>query len=245
MQTTADLINLASNPKTLQRKCYQSPSEKPQMVDSKIQALSEELMVTAIPMFAAYTNDFSQKWSENLEDFASELAERLLRNQVGRKGLHIGMERFKKQCTGRNKWMINPEEFAQLCKPKPEDLGIAPLKACIDEIQQARAKARQKQEHTYSHRVVELMDSRIGYNIYATTAAEFEKLAATEYDYWTKRALNRDLPEKTLAALEDKREPDLPEHLKNAKPIAKNTPFGKRLAALGQGLADRKRKVAQ
>lgn len=208
-------------------------------------ALSNELMVTAIPMFAAYTNDFSQKWGENLDDFANELAERLIRNQVGRKGLHRGMERFKKQCTGKNKWMINPEEFAQLCKPKPEDAGIAPLQACIDEIQQARAKARHQEKHAYSHRVVELMDSRIGYNLYQLTPAEFQKLAATEYEYWCKRALNRDLPEKTLTALEHKREPELPEHLKNAKPIAQNTPFGKRLAALGQGLAERKRKVAQ
>lgn len=194
--------------------------------------------VELFPILSLYCPDFNGKSAspEMLEDIACEYASRLAKHGIGLNGMRYGIEHLKERST-ENKWTPNPEEFALMCKPTAKDLGIPDLESTITEITRLRADRFPKVPHTYSHPLVKIMDSRIGYNLYLMSEDRFHTMAAREYKFWLEKALNGELPPEraqitgTVAEpKKDTKEP-MPEHLKGIN-LDANTDFGRRIAAM-------------
>lgn len=185
---------------------------------------------TVIPVFTLYTPDFSSKFGNHIDVVAREYASRLVRHNITMKQALRGLERFKLKAKGKDKWSINPEEFVDLCRTQPEDLGIPPLEQAIREIVEARSPSRYGaiEPYEFSHRVVELMNKRIGYDVQLLSANEFKRKAAGEYEYWVKIAMKGKLPE-PRAAITHQHEEEKPEHLKGPAKLDLSFDFARRL----------------
>ncbi|QPG06536.1 hypothetical protein IT774_05020 [Salinimonas marina] len=191
-------------------------------------------------MFVAYTNDFAGKYSDHFETMAAEYATRLVVHRVNREAMARGIERFKKQCHGANKWTPNPEEFARMCILQPEDLGIPSFDNAVIEIERARIASRQGKQVEYTHRIVRLMDARIGANLYtAPSRKDFLAMAKPEYTHWVSVAMAGQLPPERLA-IGHTIENELPAHLKNVKALDDDTPLSRRLKSLREAAQDRR-----
>lgn len=184
---------------------------------------------TVIPFFTLYTPDFSSKFGNHIDVVAREYASRLVRHNITMKQALRGLERFKLKAKGKDKWSINPEEFVDLCRTQPEDLGIPPLEQAIREIVEARSPSRYGalKPYEFSHRVVELINKRVGYDIHLLTADEFKKKAKGEYDHWVKMAMDNKLPEPRTAIAHKQEE--VPEHLKGPTKLDLSFGFARRL----------------
>lgn len=169
------------------------------MMTSKV---ADRLMAELVPVLSVYCADFNSRYGKDeqvLQDTINEYASRLIRHGIGAKGLRWGIEHLKQRAT-TNKWTPNPEEFAALCKPTGADIGVRPLDDVVTEIIAKRRERRAtglKQE--FSHRVVEIIDQRVGFNIYASTEQRFRELVKREYDHWVEQAIAGKLPEPRAA----------------------------------------------
>ncbi|QSX32484.1 hypothetical protein JYB87_11980 [Shewanella avicenniae] len=205
------------------------------MMNSKV---VNRLMAELVPVLSVYCADFNSKFGKDeqvLKDTINEYASRLIRHGIGSKGLRWGIEHLKQRAT-TNKWTPNPEEFAQLCKPTAADLGVRPVDEVITEVIAKRRERRvtgRKQE--YSHRIVELIDQRVGYNIYVSSEERFRELVQREYDHWVEQAIAGTLPEPRIA-LEDNttRADEMNATLQRIKgfKLNENTELGARIAAI-------------
>ncbi|MGL4939394.1 replication protein P [Shewanella sp.] len=187
-----------------------------------------------MPVLNLYCVDFAKRHGAELDSIAIEYAERLVANGIGQQGLQRGIERLKRQA-GIKPWTPNPEEFALMCKPTAEEYGIPSINEVYDEIVKARGRNGHT-SHAFSHQIVSLINHRVGFDMYQSTAAEFRKKIETEYAYWLKVAFCSGLPQ-PKAALEHKVAPELPEYLKNAP---KTLP-----GALGERIANMRAKQAE
>lgn len=188
------------------------------------------VMDTVIPTLAMYTADFSKKYEGHTDVAAREFAERLVLNNITKRMGQMGCERIKIKAGKQTVWCPNPEEFAKMCLPQPEDLGIPTLDEAIREIVEARSPSRYgaTKPYEFSHRVVELVNKRVGYDVHLLTTDEFKKKAKGEYDHWVKMAMENKLPE-PRTAIAHKQEPDLPEHLKGPAKVDLSWDIGRRM----------------
>lgn len=209
----ANLESIRTQPQKFSASQEHTPSRE---LQARIGKATSFVITEVIPTFTVYTPDFAAKFGDNIDAVAREYAARLVKHGITRKDVMRGLERLKLRAKGKDKWSVNPEEFVDLCKPQPQDFGIPDLEDAIREIVEARSPARAGQgPYDFSHRVVEMMNQRIGYEVRTLTADEFKKKAKGEYDYWVKRAMKGDIPE-PRKAIAYHQEPELPEYLKNA-----------------------------
>jgi hypothetical protein len=213
------------------------PLNKQQLAE-RVAALSNKLMLEAVPVFTTYTNDFVKKWGDELETFTAELAERLIRNRITPEGFRQGLERFKMRCVGDNRWMINPQEFAELCKPTGEDLGFPKFDDCIDELMVAQRHFRVGKEYVFSHRVIELMYGTLGFTLRTEPHEVFVDMAKKEYRYWTEKAQRDGLPQ-PRALIESKVKPKPPVACENALESHTDKKFVSRLNSLREAIKQR------
>ncbi len=201
-------------------------------------------MSEVIPVFTLYTPDFAKKYTGKLEPVAHEYAKRIVKHGLTRKDIQRGLEKLKTR-SAQNRWSVNPEEFAALCKPTASDLGIPDQDQALAEVIAARSPSRSGsgKKFEFSHRVVELINQRIGFEVRQRTHDNFKALFAKEYAHWLERAINGDLPEPRIA-IEQKREPELPEYLKHAPKLDKSNPLHAKLLNIRQAIQQRQTQTA-
>jgi hypothetical protein len=160
------------------------------------------LKATLKPVFEIHFPDFVNKFEANgmMDEALNEYAEQLVGERITTEMLKRGIKRLKK-CQFRPK----PYDFAMLCKPTAEDLGLPGVRDCFDEIVARWGKFRHEaKKPPFSHRLVEIISERVGYQSYLLKSDEFFELVSGEYSYWFDRAMRGDLPA-PAKALEFKR----------------------------------------
>lgn len=150
------------------------------------------------PVLTQYCVDFVSRFSEQYDNVLMEYAERLVKHDVTPKELQRGIERLKTR-SGKNKFSPNPEEFALMCKPSAEELGIPDLDHCMHEIREARGRWR-FDKYPFAHDLVRLMNDNVGYELYHCSAQQFRKLCEREYERLLVLARKDSLP-KNIKAL--------------------------------------------
>lgn len=172
--------------------------------------LQKLLHATILPKFAVYWPEFGNKYEdadhpEKMEFVLQEYAQQLVAHRITSDMLKSGMKKALKL-----KYRPNPYEFAQLCIPTPQELGIPTEQQVFDDIVLRRGRYK-GQEFEFSHRLIEIIDERIGYRMYRMDEKKFRQLLTGEYGYWLDRAIRDDLPEFKAAlvyrAPEDTRAP--------------------------------------
>lgn len=127
-----------------------------------------------------------------------EYAEQLVEHSVTSNQLQAGFRKAKKE-----KWLPTPTEFALLCKPTLEELGLPDIKNAFDQIVERHGRYRHD-EYVFSHYILEVIDARIGYQGKRLKQEEFKKLFEGEYHYWLGRFINNDLPPTKREGIEHK-----------------------------------------
>jgi hypothetical protein len=153
-------------------------------------------------VFEIHFPDFVNKFEANgmMDAVLAEYAEQLIDERITGDMLKRGVKRLKK-CQFRPK----PYDFAMLCKPTAADLGILGVRETFDEIVARWGKYRHaSNKPPFSHRLVEVINERVGYRNYLMTSPDFFELVSSEYLYWFDRAMRGDLPA-PAKALEFKR----------------------------------------
>ena len=154
--------------------------------------LLNSLKATLKPVFEIHFAEFVNKFEATgmMDRVLAEYAEQLIDERITGEMLKRGIKRLKK-CQFRPK----PYDFAMLCKPTAEDLGVPGVRACFDEIVARWGKYRHEtKKPPFSHRLVEIISERIGYQSYLLKSDEFFDLVSAEYSYWFDRAMRGDLP---------------------------------------------------
>ena len=154
------------------------------------------------PVFEIHFPDFVNKFEANgmMDDALNQYAEQLIDERITSEMLKRGIKRLKK-CQYRPK----PYDFAMLCKPTAADLGIPGVRECFDEIVARWGKYRhESKKPPFSHRLVDIVSERVGYQCYLLKRDEFYELVSAEYALWLDRAMRGDLPA-PAKALEFKR----------------------------------------
>ncbi|MEH6711619.1 MAG: replication protein P [Paraglaciecola polaris] len=154
------------------------------------------------PVFEIHFTEFVNKFEQSgmMDTVLAEYAEQLVDERITGSMLDIGIKRLKK-CKFRPK----PYDFAQLCKPTLEDMGIPDAKTTHDEIVARWGKYRHStNKPPFSHRIVEIVSERVGYRAYLLKDYEFLALVGEEHAYWLDRAIRGELPQ-AAKALEYKR----------------------------------------
>lgn len=198
-----------------------------------------EVSANLIPVFVVYFADFAHRFGSEVEGVARQYAERLIVHSVGHKGMMRGIEKLK-QHAGKKQWFPNPEEFALLCKPTAEEAGIPSLQDVKDQIVEARGRYR-FESYAFTHQIAEIINTRIGFDFYQLSAADFSRKLEKEYNHWLQRALKNDLPA-PRAAIAYQAEPDLPPYLKNGA-VTVSGALGKKIENLRQLARERAQKV--
>lgn len=85
-----------------------------------------------------------------------------------------------------------------LCKPSVDDLGLPSLDETIREITERYGRFRHS-EFEYSHRVIELISSRVGFHVTQESADKFKQRIRPEYNSFIEQAKIGKLPEKRPA----------------------------------------------
>lgn len=164
-------------------------------------------IANAMPVFTIYFADFAHKYGNQDDDtisaIAREYAQQLVKNGVNGEMLMKGLERLKAKSTDL-KWTPNPQRFAELCLPQPEDLDVPDLQNAKREVIEARGPNRLK-GHEYSCDLVKVLDSRVGYEMYEMPPKLWDKLVEREYKSLFSLAMKGLLPEPMLAIGHDKK----------------------------------------
>jgi len=160
---------------------------------TKRDRILEFCMSNLLPVMMEYWREFTNKYpDESLQRFVmGEYAKQItLKGVTNTAQIKAGMLKATQQ-----KYRPNPTEFAKLCLPTPEELGLKDTPSALAELITRRSKYR-GQDFTYSHRVLEVVDERIGYRMYekGMKESDFAALFAGEYEYWVNRFMNGDLP---------------------------------------------------
>lgn len=146
------------------------------------------------PMFSMYCVDYAARFGEHSDDVMREYARQLIVNRVGRVGLNRGVERLRVRAA-HNRFTPNPAEFAVMCKPTPEDLGIPDLATAMHEVRESRSTWRHsKTPFPFSHDVCRFIDQRIGYDLYLVSDNEWRQRAKAEYERLVALAVAGNLP---------------------------------------------------
>lgn len=159
------------------------------------------------PMFSLYCVDYAARFGEHSDDVMREYAKLLIHHKIGRIGLQRGINRLRLRAS-ENKFTPNPAEFAELCKPTIQELGIPDLEMATHEVREARTTWRHsKTPYPFSHDVCRFIDQRVGYDLYQTSEREWRQRVSREYHYLVKQAVAGQLPS-FRNALPHKSEPE-------------------------------------
>lgn len=149
---------------------------------------------TVKPRFGLYWPEFINKYDdpekpEKMRFALQEYAQQLIAHRITKTMLEAGMRKAQTL-----KFRPNPYEFAQLCLPTPKELGLPTEVEVFEEVVKRRGPFKGR-EFVFSHRLVEIIDERVGYRMYREREDAFRELVAGEYAYWLDRAMRDDLPE--------------------------------------------------
>lgn len=159
------------------------------------------------PMFSLYCVDYAARFGEHSDDVMREYARLLIHHKIGRKGLQRGINRLRLRAS-ENKFTPNPAEFAEMCRPTIEELGIPDLETATYEVREARTAWRHnKAPYPFSHDVCRFINLRVGYDIHQTSDSEWRQRVSREYHYLVKQAIAGQLP-RFHNALPHKPEPE-------------------------------------
>lgn len=200
-QTPKSIHELAATSvqKIQRRDCSGSPERQQQNLheldittreNNLMMILNSELK----PMFSIYCVDYAARFGEHSDDVMREYARLLIHYRIGRKGLQRGINRLRLRAA-ESKFTPNPAEFAELCKPTIEELGIPDLETATYEVREARTAWRHKKApYPFSHDVCRYINLRVGYDIHQTSDAEWRQRVSREYHYLVKQAIAGQLP---------------------------------------------------
>lgn len=190
-------------------------------LQTRLPEVTEKLMAELLPVLILYYPIFAAQHCTGIAEInaiMNQFAERMLVEQVTRKGFVTGLEKLKKRA-GSAAFILNPQAFAELCKPSDAELGLPEFQTVLEEIIQRRGKERFNQEWQFSHELIRLINNRKGDLIYQQTSIEFERTIKAEYDHWLKRIAAGEVLPEPLLAIEQK--PEMPDYLKGVKPSGK------------------------
>lgn len=206
---------------------------------AKHDTIFEFCMTSLLPILMEYWREFTNKYPDEKSQrfIMGEYAQRItLKGVTKAEQIKLGILKAKEL-----RYRPNPEDFAKLCVPTPEELGLKDVKSALDELYARRGRYRGR-PFEFSHRVLELVDERIGFKSYTMKEHEFVKLFAGEYEYWCNRFLNGDLPP-ARKALEYNTTPaksKVEKYIENHGPVALgDDPQGLRIRALGKAFKQR------
>lgn len=160
-------------------------------VTTRLETVYQFCMTNLKPVLMEYWPEFVNKYPEldmqqwAIREYAKQMVDEGISNS---KQIQSGITKACKE-----KFRPRPTEFAKLCKPTAEELGLPSLREAMDEVIARKGKFKH-QEFTFSHRIVELICERIGYRVYQMRDHEFTELFKGEYDYWIGRYMSGDLP---------------------------------------------------
>lgn len=174
-----------------------------------------------------------QQWA--IREYAKQMVDEGISSS---RQIQAGIEKACKQ-----QYRPRPTEFAKLCKPTPEELGIPSLREAYDEVIARRGRFKGK-DFEFSHRAVELVDERVGHRVYHMRDADFMELFKGEYEYWVGRAMTGDLPEaKKALEYSTPKKPVIDSYVaKHGKPMLGDDLVSQKIKELGM-LVSRKRQA--
>lgn len=210
------------------------------ITDDRIKQTTHVVITEVLPIFTMYFADFSAKYGkakkETTDAVMREYALQLIKNGVTRSRLLVGLERLRKESVTL-KWTPNPQAFAELCMPQPEDMGLPELDVAIKEITEARGMFR-GQPYNFSHHIIETLNKNAGFQMYEMSKSEWHKLLSNSYGQLVKQAMRGELKE-PVAALPHRPDPKRAEienaiYQRGEKLLSENTnnPLMKRINAL-------------
>ena len=162
------------------------------LLATRLETVYQFCLTNLKPVLMEYWPEFVNKYPEldmqqwAIREYAKQMVDEGVTNS---RQIIAGIAKACKQ-----KYRPRPTEFAKLCKPTAEELGIPSLRQTYDEVVARHGKFRNK-PFEFSHRVLEIIDERIGFRVHQMRDADFMDLLKGEYEYWLDRAMTGDLPQ--------------------------------------------------
>lgn len=160
-------------------------------IHDRVHSLAGILVSNLFPILSTYYPDFESKNGglehHKLFALAKEYAHRLIIRSVSKKGLSIGIERVKAESI-ELRWSPNPEQFARLCEPTAEQMGIPNLEDAKEEIIKARGIERGR-THVFSHDLTHELNRMHGYDMYSMSDKLWTEKLKHAYDRLFKMAV--------------------------------------------------------
>lgn len=196
------------------------------------------------PIFSVhYPSHFAQRFGDELESVMAEYALVVQQNGLKRMDVLRGVSKIRLGRAG--KWLPNPIEFAELCKPDAEELGLPNMDQVAADLDSNIAWNRRHPVRRYKHRHGR-MSALIARDILSTyrtgTPERRAKLLESSYKHWLDVARATGLPEEVPAIARTAEPRPIVEQF-----IAKNgrvkvpTELSGRFARIAQNLRERKR----
>jgi hypothetical protein len=200
----------------------------------RIFQLAGHLSASLFPVLTTYFSDFRNNVKElnqtELFALAKQYAERLVIRGITPKKLVNGIERVKAESV-ELKWSPNPEEFARLCEPTAEQLGIPTLEQAKAEIIKARGIERGN-NYTFSHDLCAELNRMIGFEMYQLNDQAWTKKLSVVYHSLFKQVVGGTLNKQAPAVAELEHKPAHYVDPGNAYYAEHKDPLMRRVAAL-------------
>ena len=194
---------LATNLTTIQhqtssREAYSEPKTASAPTSTKLTKVYDVLVTNLMPLLPVHWPYVVKKYAKAEEQMwlMNEYAEQIVEQGVTSNQLRNGLRKAKQE-----KWLPTPRDFAALCKPSLEEMGLPDIESAYAQQVERRGKYR-GQDYVFSHRVLEIIDERIGYRMYRLSGEDFRELFENSYHYWVGRFINNDLPPENTRFLE-------------------------------------------
>lgn len=167
-------------------------SKSSTLLKTKLDKVYQYCLTNLRPVLIEYWPEFANKYPDIemqkwvIREYAKQMVDEGIASSA------LVKNGIAKAC--KCKYRPRPTEFAKLCKPSAEELGLPSLRDAYDEVITRRGKFKNR-KFEFSHRIVELIDERIGFKLYQMRDSAFSDLFKGEFEYWVSRYMTADLPE--------------------------------------------------